>query len=82
MKSFFYNGQINLNLWKRRFKKDLGLVCTKSNASRQVSFNLWRDSTLPDFVPFLLGPDALYLLLYLFLFFFVPLFSCAVHSFF
>jgi hypothetical protein len=39
--------------------------------------------TLPDFVPFLLGLDALYLLLYLFLYlFFVPLFSCAVHSFF
>ena len=40
----FDNGQININIWKRRFKEELGLVCTKAKPNRQTSLSLWRDS--------------------------------------
>jgi hypothetical protein len=30
----FYNGQINVNLWKRHFKEELGLVCAKAKPAR------------------------------------------------
>jgi hypothetical protein len=42
----FDNGQINLNLWKRKFKDELGLVCIKAKASRQTPLSMWRDSYL------------------------------------
>lgn len=27
----FDNGQISLNIWKRKFREELGLVCTKAS---------------------------------------------------
>lgn len=42
----FDNGQINVNLWNRQFKEELGLVCTKVKPTRQASLSLWRDSYL------------------------------------
>jgi hypothetical protein len=42
----FDNGQINIHLWKRQFKEEFGLVCTKARASRQVHLSAWRDSYL------------------------------------
>ena len=30
----FDNGQININIWKRQFKEELGLVCTKAKPNR------------------------------------------------
>jgi hypothetical protein len=40
----FDNGQININLWKRRFKEELDLVCIKANEKRQGPLTLWIDS--------------------------------------
>jgi len=42
----FYNGQIDINLWKQRFKEELDLVCIKANEKRQGHLTLWRDSYL------------------------------------
>jgi len=42
----FDNGQINIHLWKRQFKEEFGLVCTKAKAARQVKLSAWRDSYL------------------------------------
>jgi hypothetical protein len=43
-KIIFDQGQVNLNGWKREFKEEFGLVCTKTKASRQPSLSSWRDS--------------------------------------
>jgi hypothetical protein len=43
-KIIFDQGQVNLNDWKREFKEEFGLVCTKTKASRQPSLSSWRDS--------------------------------------
>jgi len=40
----FDQGQVNINIWRRDFKEELGLVCTKANPSRQNSLSSWRDS--------------------------------------
>ena len=40
----FDNGQANLSNWKREFKEELGLVCTKAKPSRQAALRTWRDS--------------------------------------
>jgi hypothetical protein len=40
----FDNEHFSLPNWKRVFKEELGLVCTKAKPSRQPAFNLWRDS--------------------------------------
>ena len=40
----FDNGQINIHLWKRQFKEEFGLVCTKAKAARQVKLSAWRVS--------------------------------------
>jgi hypothetical protein len=42
----FDNGQININHWKRQFKTELGLVCTKAKPSKQSALNFWRDNFL------------------------------------
>lgn len=42
----FNNGQININAWKRHFKDELGLVCTKAKPAKQIPLSLWRDSYL------------------------------------
>jgi len=33
----FDNGQINLNNWRRQFKEELDLVCTKAKLSRHAA---------------------------------------------
>jgi hypothetical protein len=40
----FYNGSCNLSVWKRNFKEEVGLVCTKAKPSRSNLLNLWRES--------------------------------------
>jgi hypothetical protein len=40
----FDNEEVSLNAWKRRFKDELGLVCTKAKPARQYTLNLWRDN--------------------------------------
>jgi hypothetical protein len=39
----FDNGQIDINLWKRQFKEELGLMCIKPKPARQapLSFSFW-----------------------------------------
>lgn len=60
----FYNGQRSIELWKRNFRVELGLVCTKAKASRSTLISLWRDSYSQWFSCFLaLGLGALYLIL-------------------
>jgi hypothetical protein len=39
----FDNEQANLNSW-RRFKEELGFVCTKAKPTRQLLLNTWRDN--------------------------------------
>jgi hypothetical protein len=43
-KIIFDNGQRNVVAWKRRFKEELGLVCTKAKPSRSALLSVWRDS--------------------------------------
>jgi hypothetical protein len=43
-KVIFDKGQIDINIWRREFKEELGLVCIKAKPSRQTPLNLWRDS--------------------------------------
>jgi hypothetical protein len=40
----FDNVQNDINQWKRVFKSELGLVCTKAKPSRQAALDLWRDN--------------------------------------
>lgn len=40
----FDNQQPSISNWKRRFKEELGLVCTKAKPARQQALNLWRDN--------------------------------------
>jgi hypothetical protein len=40
----FYNGQISISLWKRRFREELDLVCIKAKEQRQGTLTAWRDS--------------------------------------
>jgi hypothetical protein len=40
----FDNGPISLNEWKRSFKAEFGLVCTKANPKRQAPLRTRRDS--------------------------------------
>lgn len=40
----FYGGQVNIFSWKRHFKEEFSLVCTKANPAKQIALNLWRDS--------------------------------------
>jgi len=40
----FDNGQKSIDQWKRNFKDELGLVCTKAKASKSLLISLWRDS--------------------------------------
>jgi len=40
----FDNAHPCLNNWKRRFKEELGLVCTKAKSVRKAQLVLWRDS--------------------------------------
>jgi len=40
----FDNGQVNINLWKRHFKHDLGLVCAKAKPARQAPLSFWREN--------------------------------------
>ena len=42
----FDNGQININIWKRQFKNELGLVCLKAKSARQNTLNSWRENYL------------------------------------
>jgi hypothetical protein len=35
----FDNEQASLNSWKRRFKEELGFVCTKAKPTRQLLLN-------------------------------------------
>jgi Fe-S cluster biosynthesis and repair protein YggX len=36
----FDNGQISVNGWMRRFKEELGQVCTKANSKRQTPLTI------------------------------------------
>jgi hypothetical protein len=40
----FDNGYANLNNWKREFRAELDLVCTKARPNRQTTLSTWRDS--------------------------------------
>jgi len=40
----FDNGQIDINAWKRHFREEFGLVCTKAKPARQLQLRQWRDS--------------------------------------
>lgn len=40
----FDNGQRSINLWKTKFRDELGLVCTKAKASKSILISLWIDS--------------------------------------
>ena len=40
----FDNGQVNINLWKRHFKHELGLVCARAKRARQAPLSFWRDN--------------------------------------
>jgi hypothetical protein len=42
----FDNGRVNVSLWKRHFKDELGLVCAEAKPARQASISLWRDNYL------------------------------------
>lgn len=42
----FDNLQHNTNLWKRQFREQLGLVCTKAGPVKGAPISLWRDSFL------------------------------------
>jgi hypothetical protein len=42
----FDNEQASVNEWRRRFKKEIGFVCTKAKPARQAALNLWRDTHL------------------------------------
>lgn len=40
----FDNEQGNLHTWRRRFKEELGFVCTKAKPTKQLLLSSWRDS--------------------------------------
>jgi hypothetical protein len=40
----FDNGHKNLQVWKRQFKDELGLVCTKAKPSISAAINSWKES--------------------------------------
>jgi len=40
----FDSGQIDINAWKRHFREEFGLVCTKAKPARQQQLRQWRDS--------------------------------------
>jgi hypothetical protein len=40
----FDNGQINLNNWRRQFREELDLVCTKAKPSRQAALINWKEN--------------------------------------
>lgn len=45
-KIIFDNGQKNADQWKRQFRDELGLVCTKAKGSRSTLLSAWRDNYL------------------------------------
>lgn len=40
----FDDGQVNLNIWKRQFREEFGLVCTKAKPSRQAALVNWKEN--------------------------------------
>lgn len=42
----FDNGQKDINLWRRKFHLEFGLVCTKAKNERRTLLSLWRDNYL------------------------------------
>ena len=46
----FDNGQRNVNQWKRQFRDEFGLVCTKAKPARSIILSLWRELfVMPSF---------------------------------
>jgi len=43
-KIIFDNGQKCITQWKRQFKDELGLVCTRARESKSRLISLWGDS--------------------------------------
>jgi len=43
-KIIFYNGQRDILLWKRQFRVELSLVCTKAKPSKSALISAWREN--------------------------------------
>lgn len=39
----FDKRQVNIFMWKKQFKEEFSLVCTKASQSKQAAFIFWRD---------------------------------------